>query len=82
MAFSNSLTIPRYRCQSLVTATAYTVVGVMNKTLTVLANALVWDKHASAVGLCSLTVCLAGGTLYQQASTVWVWYGYGRRART
>ena len=49
------------------TATAYTVVGVMNKTLTVLANALVWDKHASAVGLCSLTVCLAGGTLYQQA---------------
>ena len=54
----------------------------MNKTLTVLANALVWDKHASAVGLCSLTVCLAGGTLYQQAWTVWVWYGYGRRART
>ena len=34
---------------------------------TVLANVLVWDKHASAVGLCSLSVCLAGGTLYQQA---------------
>jgi len=54
-------------CQSLVSATTYTVVGVMNKFLTVTANALMWDKHASSAGLASLGLCLLGGTLYQQA---------------
>ena len=56
-----------FKCQSLITATAYTVVGVMNKLLTVLINVLMWDKHASATGIAALCVCLGGGTLYQQA---------------
>ena len=81
-----------FRCQALITATAYTVVGVMNKLLTVrarigpthtpplllshhlarsisqvLLNVLIWDKHASPLGIASLCVCLAGGALYQQA---------------
>ena len=54
-------------CQSLVSATTYTVVGVMNKMLTVTVNVMIWDKHASAYGIMSLVVCLVGGTLYQQA---------------
>jgi len=54
-------------CQSLITATAYSVVGVMNKMLTVTLNVLIWDKHASPVGIASLAVCLVGGSLYQQA---------------
>jgi len=54
-------------CQSLVSATTYTVVGVMNKMLTVTLNVLIWDNHASTYGLLSLLVCLAGGTLYQQS---------------
>lgn len=54
-------------CQSLVSATTYTVVGVMNKMLTVTVNVLIWEKHASPAGIFSLCVCLAGGTLYQQA---------------
>ena len=41
-------------CQSLVSATTYTVVGVMNKMLTVTVNVLIWDKHASATGIGAL----------------------------
>lgn len=57
-------------CQSLITATAYTVVGVMNKMLTVTVNVLIWDKHATSSGIASLIVCLIGGSLYQQAPRV------------
>lgn len=56
-----------FKCQQVITATAYTVVGVMNKLLTVLINVLIWDQHASPVGIAALCVCLAGGTLYQQS---------------
>jgi len=56
-----------FKCQQLITATAYTVVGVMNKLLTVLVNALIWDRHASPLGIAALCVCLGGGALYQQA---------------
>ena len=56
-----------FKCQSVITATAYTVVGVVNKMLTVLVNVLIWDRHASAHGIGALLVCLVGGALYQQA---------------
>ena len=56
-----------FKCQSCITATAYTVVGVVNKMVTVLANVLIWDQHASGVGIASLLLCLVGGALYQQA---------------
>lgn len=56
-----------FKCQSVLTATSYTVVGVVNKMLTVSVNVLIWDQHASAAGLLSLGVCLLGGSLYQQA---------------
>ena len=54
-------------CQSLVSATTYTVVGVMNKMLTITVNVLMWDMHASPAGMGALLLCLAGGSLYQQA---------------
>jgi len=54
-------------CQSLLSATSYTVVGVMNKMLTITINVLIWDNHASGYGIFSLSVCLVGGSLYQQA---------------
>ncbi|KAL1529961.1 hypothetical protein AB1Y20_000888 [Prymnesium parvum] len=54
-------------CQSVVTATTYSVVGVMNKMLTVTVNVLIWDKHASAYGIGCLCFCLVGGSLYQQS---------------
>ena len=54
-------------CRSIITATAYTLVGTLNKILTVLLNILVWDKHASIVGTVGLFICLGGGTFYRQA---------------
>jgi len=56
-----------FKCQSLLAATTYTVIGVLNKMLTVLLNALMWEHHASAMGIASLAACLAGGALYRQA---------------
>ena len=56
-----------FKCQSLLAATTYTVIGVINKLLTVLINTLIWDQHATPVGVASLIVCLLGGSLYEQA---------------
>jgi len=49
------------------TATSFTLVGVMNKCVTVLVNSLIWDQHASGAGIMSLMICLGGGMMYQQA---------------
>merc|ERR1719486_1048792 len=56
-----------WRARSLVTATCYTVLGVANKMLTVLANAAVWDQRATPVGIMFLCVCLVGAAGYKQA---------------
>ncbi|TYJ24544.1 hypothetical protein E1A91_A08G267500v1 [Gossypium mustelinum] len=52
-----------------ISATAFTVTGVVNKFLTVLINILIWDKHATPIGLVCLLFTLAGGVLYQQSVT-------------
>jgi len=54
-------------CRSLVSATSFTVIGILNKLLTVLLNILVWDNHASTAGTLCLLGCLAGGAMYRQA---------------
>ena len=51
----------------MVSATSYTLVGVVNKFLTVLLNVVLWDKHSTTAGIVSVCVCLGAGTLYQQA---------------
>ncbi|CAK9249575.1 unnamed protein product [Sphagnum jensenii] len=51
----------------MVSATTYTLVGVVNKFLTLLLNVLIWDKHSSAWGLFAVCICLLAGTFYQQA---------------
>lgn len=54
-------------CRGLVSATTYTLVGVLNKFLTVLLNVFVWDKHSSVEGLVAVCLCLLAGVFYQQA---------------
>jgi hypothetical protein len=54
-------------CRDKVSATSYTLIGVINKCLTVLLNLVIWDQHAGAAGIASLFLCLIGGTFYQQA---------------
>jgi GDP-mannose transporter len=62
-----SISYSGFWCQQLVSATTYTVVGVMNKMLTVMVNVVIWDKHASSYGIGALVLCLVGGSLYQQS---------------
>ena len=54
-------------CRGMVSATTYTLVGVVNKFLTVLLNVFIWDKHSSPIGLFAVCLCLLAGTFYQQA---------------
>ena len=53
--------------RNLVSATSFTVVGIMCKIATVVINCLIWENHASAEGLFALSICLGAGTMYQQS---------------
>ena len=55
-----------FACRKAISATAFTVVGVTNKLLTVIINLVIWDKHASGTGILCLLVTIFGGVLYQQ----------------
>ena len=48
------------------TASPRQLLGVANKMLTVLANSLIWDQHASLAGCVFLAVCLTGAIGYKQ----------------
>ena len=50
-----------------VSATSFTVVGIVCKIATVMINLMIWDKHASTAGLAALALCLGAGTVYQQS---------------
>lgn len=54
-------------CRDQISATSFTLVGVLNKVLTVAVNALIWDQHASMSGITCLFVSLVFGTMYRQA---------------
>lgn len=54
-------------CRGLVSATSFTLIGVINKCLTVILNTLIWDQHAKPEGIFCLFVCIAGGMIYEQA---------------
>jgi len=54
-------------CRHKVSATSYTLIGVINKCFTVIVNLMIWDKHASPAGIAGLFLCLVGGAFYKQA---------------
>jgi GDP-mannose transporter len=56
-----------WRCRGMVSATSYTLIGVVNKFLTVLLNVFLWDKHSSPMGLVAVCGCLVAGMFYEQA---------------
>ncbi|KAL3532392.1 hypothetical protein ACH5RR_005913 [Cinchona calisaya] len=58
-----------FAARKAISATAFTVTGVVNKFLTVAINVLIWDKHSSPFGLVCLLLTIAGGVLYQQSVT-------------
>ncbi|KXZ45377.1 hypothetical protein GPECTOR_55g283 [Gonium pectorale] len=56
-----------YLLREAVSATLFTIVGILCKVLTVIVNVFIWDKHASPAGIAALMVCVLAGTFYQQA---------------
>ncbi|CAN6840334.1 unnamed protein product [Brassica oleracea var. botrytis] len=58
-----------FAARQAISATAFTVTGVVNKFLTVVINVVIWDKHATPVGLVCLLVTICGGVGYQQSVT-------------
>lgn len=58
-----------FAARKAISATAFTVTGVVNKFLTVAINVMIWDKHASPFGLVCLLFTIVGGVLYQQSVT-------------
>jgi len=64
-----SLSITAFICRDLISATSYSVVGNMNKVLTVVINCSIWDKHATPVGLIGLFVSLVSGAAYTKFTT-------------
>jgi drug/metabolite transporter (DMT)-like permease len=56
-----------WKLRGAVSATTFTLVGVVNKFLTILLNVIVWDKHSSSAGVAAVCVCLLAGAFYRQA---------------
>jgi len=56
-----------FLCRAAVSATSFTVIGNVCKITTVLINILIWDKHASPLGIVFLLACLVAAAAYQQA---------------
>jgi GDP-mannose transporter len=65
--FIFSLRYTGWLCRGMVSATTYTLVGVVNKFFTVLLNVIIWDKHSTPFGIFAVCLCLGAGTLYQQS---------------
>ncbi|XP_078428879.1 golgi nucleotide sugar transporter 4 [Wolffia australiana] len=67
--FGLSISFFGFAARKAISATAFTVTGVVNKFLTVAINVMIWDKHASPFGVFCLLITIAGGVLYQQSVT-------------
>jgi drug/metabolite transporter (DMT)-like permease len=67
--FGLSISFFGFSCRRTISATGFTVLGVVNKLLTVLINLVIWNRHASAIGTVGLLICISGGVLYQQTTT-------------
>jgi len=54
-------------CRNKVSATSFTLIGVLNKCMTVIVNLMIWDQHATPLGTACLFLCIVGGSFYKQA---------------
>ncbi|XP_010534178.1 PREDICTED: GDP-mannose transporter GONST3-like [Tarenaya hassleriana] len=58
-----------FSCRRAISATGFTVLGIVNKLLTVVINLVIWDKHSTFVGTMGLLICMFGGVMYQQSTS-------------
>ncbi|KAL1330913.1 hypothetical protein HN51_048156 [Arachis hypogaea] len=67
--FGLSISFFGFSCRRAISATGFTVLGIVNKLLTVVINLVVWDKHSTWVGTVGLLICMLGGIMYQQSTS-------------
>ncbi|KAJ1687336.1 hypothetical protein LUZ63_018726 [Rhynchospora breviuscula] len=67
--FGLSISFFGFSCRRAISATGFTVLGIVNKLLTVVINLVIWDRHASLIGTIGLLICMSGGVFYQQSTT-------------
>ncbi|XP_021732534.1 GDP-mannose transporter GONST3-like [Chenopodium quinoa] len=67
--FGLSISFFGFSCRKAISATGFTVLGIVNKLLTVVINLVIWDKHSTFVGTVGLLVCMLGGVMYQQSTS-------------
>merc|ERR1719350_1911563 len=56
-----------WKCRSLISPTSYTLVGVVNKLITITMSIMLTDDHATAQALACLVVAISGAAFYRQA---------------
>ena len=56
-----------WRCRTVVTATTFTLVGVVNKMATIAFTMIVWPKETTFTKVVVLIFCVLFGLLYQEA---------------
>ena len=67
--FGLSISFFGFSCRRAISATGFTVLGTVNKLLTVVINLVVWDKHSKFVGTVGRLICMMGGVMYQQSTS-------------
>ncbi|KAI5339455.1 hypothetical protein L3X38_018727 [Prunus dulcis] len=67
--FGLSISFFGFSCRRAISATGFTVLGIVNKLLTVVINLVIWDKHSTFVGTLGLLICMVGGVMYQQSTS-------------
>ncbi|KAK9683510.1 hypothetical protein RND81_10G146600 [Saponaria officinalis] len=67
--FGLSISFFGFSCRKAISATGFTVLGIVNKLLTVVINLVIWDKHSTVVGTVGLLICMLGGVMYQQSTS-------------
>jgi GDP-mannose transporter len=58
-----------FNLRKLISATSFTVVGVVCKIFTVLINDVIWTQHSNAFGHVGLLICICSGFLYERAKS-------------
>jgi len=56
-----------WNCRDKTSATTYTLLGVGCKLISVMLNIMIWDKHATPMGVAWLSLCLFCSAFYRQS---------------
>lgn len=62
-----AMSVSSFHLRGLVSATQFTVIGTACKIISVIINFIIWEKHASLLGLCALGFSIFSASWYQQA---------------